>query len=106
MWFCRVTALGYLRLISNSSVTGQAAVTGATALAYLDAVLAQNGVGMATEPLDLDTVLDRIAETTPLSGAHWTDAYLAAFAIAGNYRLVTFDRGFRRFVGLDLLLLE
>ncbi len=38
----------------------------------------------------------------------WTDAYLAAFALAGGYRLVSFDRDFLRFrpYGLNLLLLE
>ncbi|MCS7069754.1 MAG: VapC toxin family PIN domain ribonuclease, partial [Meiothermus sp.] len=36
----------------------------------------------------------------------WTDAYLAAFAMAGGYRLVTFDRDFLSFSGLECLLLE
>jgi predicted nucleic acid-binding protein len=35
----------------------------------------------------------------------WTDAYLAAFARAGGIGLATFDRGFRRHDGLDLILL-
>jgi predicted nucleic acid-binding protein len=29
-----------------------------------------------------------------------TDTYLAAFARAGGYRLLTFDRGFHQFEGL------
>jgi predicted nucleic acid-binding protein len=33
------------------------------------------------------------------------DAYLAAFALAGGYRLVTTDRGFRQFNGLDVVVL-
>lgn len=33
------------------------------------------------------------------------DAYLAAFAMAGGYRMVTTDRAFRQFQGLDLVLL-
>jgi hypothetical protein len=33
------------------------------------------------------------------------DAYLAAFALAGGYRLVTIDAGFTQFAGLDLVLL-
>ena len=33
------------------------------------------------------------------------DAYLAAFAMAGGYRLVTTDKGFKQFKGLDLLLI-
>jgi predicted nucleic acid-binding protein len=27
----------------------------------------------------------------------WNDAYLAAFAMAGNYEIATFDRGFAQF---------
>jgi predicted nucleic acid-binding protein len=30
-----------------------------------------------------------------------TDAYLAAFAVAGGYRLVTLDEAFAQFPGLD-----
>jgi predicted nucleic acid-binding protein len=33
------------------------------------------------------------------------DAYLAAFAQAGGYKMVTFDKDFRQFNGLDLVLL-
>jgi predicted nucleic acid-binding protein len=35
----------------------------------------------------------------------WTDANLAALAKCAGLRLVTFDRGFGRFSGLDLLVL-
>jgi predicted nucleic acid-binding protein len=33
------------------------------------------------------------------------DAYLAAFALASQYRMVTTDAAFRQFRGLDLLVL-
>lgn len=36
----------------------------------------------------------------------WTDAYLAAFSLAGNYELVTFDKGFARFPGLTHTILS
>ena len=36
----------------------------------------------------------------------WADAYLAAFAMVGTFRLVTFDRDFTRFSGLELLHLK
>ena len=35
----------------------------------------------------------------------WMDAYLAAFATAGGYQLVTTDAAFTQFPGLDLLVL-
>jgi predicted nucleic acid-binding protein len=40
-----------------------------------------------------------------LDANFWTDAYLAAFARSAGLRLVTFDRGFARFSGLEVLLL-
>ena len=41
---------------------------------------------------------------TPSHGV-WTDAYLAAFAITSQAQLITFDQGFSRYAGLDLLVL-
>ena len=35
----------------------------------------------------------------------WMDAYLAAFALTGGYRMVTTDTAFRQFQGLDVLVL-
>jgi len=40
------------------------------------------------------------------SKRNWTDLYLAAFAVAGNLRLVTFDNDFLAFPGLELLHLQ
>jgi predicted nucleic acid-binding protein len=36
----------------------------------------------------------------------WMDAWLAALAMGANLQLVTFDRGFTQFDGLNLLLLD
>jgi len=36
----------------------------------------------------------------------WTDAWLAALALALDYEMTTFDRGFKSFRGLKLRLLE
>jgi predicted nucleic acid-binding protein len=36
-------------------------------------------------------------------GGSWTDAYLAAFAMASGSRLVTFDAHFHRYPGLEFL---
>lgn len=41
-----------------------------------------------------------------VAGPHVADAYLAAFAIENNATFVTFDRGFHRFSGLKLQVLE
>ncbi len=36
----------------------------------------------------------------------WADAYLAAVAITGGYRLVTTDKVFKQFKGLNALVLK
>lgn len=47
----------------------------------------------------------RLCDDLNLSGNDCNDAMLAAVALEKNLRVVTFDRGFRRFPGLKLLLL-
>ena len=40
------------------------------------------------------------------SGATWTDAWIAAFAVQAGLQLVTFDKGMRRWPDLQVGLLE
>jgi predicted nucleic acid-binding protein len=42
---------------------------------------------------------------SPSGPNFWTDAYLAAFATAAGYTVVTFDRGFKRHKAAKLNLL-
>lgn len=55
------------------------------------------------DPPTVDDVIDRWCRDGVAASASWTDFYLAAYAVAGALRLVTFDRDFARFKGLDLL---
>lgn len=48
----------------------------------------------------------RLCEELDLSGNDCNDAMLAALALEKGLRVVTFDKGFRRFPNLQLLLLE
>ncbi|HRK23050.1 MAG TPA: hypothetical protein PLX06_14625 [Fimbriimonadaceae bacterium] len=57
------------------------------------------------EPLTVETSFRNFTQATSPSHAGWTDAFLAALAIERRAQLVTFDQGFRRFSGLDLLVL-
>jgi predicted nucleic acid-binding protein len=57
------------------------------------------------EPLDLERLWHEFASRDTASPKLWMDAYLAAFAVAGGYRLVTFDKAFSQFSKLDLELL-
>lgn len=103
--FCRVTALAFLRLVTNAHVMQHAVLSGAEAWALLQEWLRLPEVSFLSEPMDLDKHLGQFSRTIDIPSKLWTDAYLAAFASAGNHRIVTFDGDMRKFPGLELLLL-
>ncbi|HWP62280.1 MAG TPA: TA system VapC family ribonuclease toxin [Candidatus Binatia bacterium] len=107
--FCRTTQQALLRLLSNAAVLapyGNPPLTNAEAWAIYDAFQRDDRIFFAEhEPPGLEPIWHSLAGRTTASPKLWMDAYLAAFAIAGGYRLVTTDPAFRQFRGLDCLLL-
>jgi len=107
--FCRSTQQTLLRLLTNSAVLGaygNAPLTNDEAWAVYEAFAADYRIALsAEEPAGLEARWKALARRPTASPKLWMDAYLAAFAIAGNCRLVTTDAAFRQFDGLDLLLL-
>lgn len=104
--FCRVTALGFLRLVTNASAMGGNPLTIPQAWQAYGDFRRLPEVLLAAEPDDCEAWLEHWALGKHPAPRQWTDAYLAAFARAGGLRLVSFDGDFRRFDGLDLLRLE
>ena len=100
--FCRLTQLGLLRLLSNEAVLGTARRTPAEAWIDYEQLLSQRPVSFLSEPDGIEEWLRAYTPERDSSASLWTDAYLAAFAREAGLRLATFDRGFRRFEGLDL----
>ena len=103
IWFCRHTALGLKRLLGQSSVMGAQVQAAAQCWTSWQTLMRLKGVGMVPEPATVDAQLAALTGKACWPGKMWSDAYLAAFAIAGNLRLVSFDRDFSRFPGLDWL---
>jgi toxin-antitoxin system PIN domain toxin len=103
--FCRVTQLAFLRLLTNKTVMGSQVLAPSVAWSKLSEFLALPEVRRLEEPLGLDGTWARFAGSGRSSPNLWTDAYLAAFAASGGLRLVSFDKGFSRFEGLDCLIL-
>ena len=101
--FCRVTALALLRHLTNAKILGEAALDGGAAWQALETWLAVPQITLLAEPPGLDELLAQWAEKLDLRTAQWTDAYLAAFAMASGARLVAFDGGFRRYPGIEFL---
>jgi toxin-antitoxin system PIN domain toxin len=104
--FCRLTALALLRHLTNPKILGPASIDGPSAWQALRTWLSEPRVSLSMEPSGLEARLDTLSGELDLRGGHWTDAYLASFAVAGGYRLVTFDRDFHKFSDLNLLHLD
>lgn len=108
--FCRATQQALLRLLSNAAVLapyGNPPLTNRESWAAYEALLADDRIVMRTdEPTGIESRWNELATRDTASPKLWMDAYLAAFALTGGYRLVTSDAAFRQFDGLDLLLLS
>ena len=112
--FCRTTMQGFLRLVTQPKVMGNAVHTPAEAWRIYTAHLASGRSVLLAEPEGLDLVWQRLSTATSFRTRDWTDAYLASFAIQADCRVVSFDAGFAQYqqmgqghdVGLDFLQLR
>ena len=104
--FCTVTALGLVRLVCQPKLMGAAVKTLAEASSLLDAFCQQLGVSLASEKRAGWEVFHQLLNSGELPPRLCTDAYLAALAITHGWRLVSFDRHFERFEGLERLVLR
>ncbi len=94
--WARITQMGFLRLLTNPKVMGKDALTAIEAWKLYDDWCQDPRVIWVVEPDDLD-VSWRKSTASGRSGPNfWTDAYLAAFASAAGFTLVTFDRSLAR----------
>jgi len=103
--FCRMTQQGYLRLASNRQVFGANAFTLVNAWRAYDTVRSGPRIAYREEPAGVETLWRSFTSSQLFSPHVWNDAYLAAFAIAANLQIVTFDKGFRKFAGLTSTIL-
>ena len=94
---CRLAQLGLLRLLSNPSVMGADVCATDAAWKLNDRLLGDPRFSWEPEPSTLEAELHRLTKGFPYSPKLWQDAYFAAFAVAADLPLVTFDRGFRKF---------
>ena len=72
----------------------------------MDALLRDDRfVVLLSEPPEIEKHLRRLTQNVTYSPKVWEDAYLAAFAMASGRKLVTFDKGFRAYAGLNVEIL-
>lgn len=102
MLFSRATQQSFLRLLTTEAVTRAyklTPMTNAAAWTGYDGLLADRRVGFAPEPPGLQSHCHRLAAGNLASPKLWMEAYLAAFALAGEHELVTTDKALKQFKG-------
>jgi uncharacterized protein len=103
--FCRVTQMALLRHLTNSKIMGRFVQSQKDAWKTYDQLAQDPRTRFLDEPPGLETTSRSLADSASPSHALWTDAFLASVAINTGSRFLTFDQGYRRFAGLDLLVL-
>ena len=98
---CRVSQMGALRILTHPSIMKDDVKTAAEFWGGWTKLAEDDRFSQVAEPPDLESAWRTV--TAPLRRGHvaGTDAYLAAFAIAGKHRIVSFDRGMKRFAGVE-----
>jgi uncharacterized protein len=95
--FCRSTQQGFLRLVTNANVFGQHALTLSEAWQNYDVLQSDPYISFIDEPPGIEPLWRIHTGGQTFSPKIWNDAYLAAFAQAANFELVTFDQGFAQY---------
>ena len=98
--FCRVSMMGFLRLSTHPKVLSSTPSVREAWILYQQ-YLSNPHVVFLSEPPDFEVYIERLSSGPSFVRRLWTDAYLAAVAIASGCRLVSFDADFQTFDGLD-----
>lgn len=107
--FCRATQQSLLRLVTTEAVMGRygvPALTNRGAWRLYEQILSDDRIALqANEPSRLEARWKSLAPRDTASPKAWMDSYLAGFALASGFGIVTTDKAFVTFPGLDLTLL-
>ncbi len=97
LFFCRVTQLGLLRLLTTEAVMGTHEVMSqAAAWQAYDRWLRDDRVSFLVEPPALEEAFRAMSRMRRPAPKDWADSYLAAFALVSDLTLVTFDQTLHR----------
>lgn len=102
--FCRTSQQGFLRIATNPRAglgVGQSALTLPQAWNVYDQLLQHPRIVFHDEAVHIETNWRAYTDGATYSRHIWTDAYLAAFAQAAGFHLVTLDGGFGRYSDLE-----
>jgi toxin-antitoxin system PIN domain toxin len=94
-FFCRVTQITVLRLLTTEKIMGKDVKTMAQAWNLWDRIWADDRIALLPEPDGLEKEFRSRSRLSSRSPKVWADAYLVAFASVAGLRLITFDRALK-----------
>lgn len=103
--FCRVTQMGFLRLLTNSRVMDDDVLSEREAWSVYERLAHDARIVFALEPPGIEPVWKKLTQGGFRAAGFWTDAYIAALALLHSFQVVSFDRGFKGIIGLDSTIL-
>lgn len=104
-YFCRYTQQGFLRLANNPKVYPDDVLTPPAAWQAFDTMMSDSRIAFAYEPANLEAHWRGLTPRSGNAANSWNDAYLAAFAIANQCEVVTYDNGFSKYAELKCVVL-
>jgi len=102
--FCRLTQLGFLRLLTTSAVMGNKVLSQAGAWDVYDEWLENGRASYVEEPPAIELAFRSLSKSPQVAPKDWADSYVSAFAQVSGLRLVTFDRALQSRAAGSLLL--
>jgi uncharacterized protein len=102
--FCRLTQVGFLRLLTTPAVMGNRVMSQAAAWEVYDDWLENGRAGFIEEPPSIERIFRALSQSRQPAPKDWADSYISAFAQDSGLRLVTFDQALQRRTGGSLLL--
>jgi toxin-antitoxin system PIN domain toxin len=103
--FCRITQMGMLRLLTNRHAMGIDVLNQIEAWKSYRRLMSDGRIRFLVEPVGIEPTWHDATLSVQAATNSWTDAYLYAFGLLSNARVVSFDRGFSRFRESDALIL-
>lgn len=104
LFFCRLTQLGFLRLLTTSAVMGNRVFSQGAAWEVYDRWLGDGHATFVEEPSSIEPVFRSLSRATHSTPKDWADSYISAFAQVAGLQLVTFDQALQRRTAGSLLL--
>ncbi|MBK1875682.1 PIN domain-containing protein [Pelagicoccus mobilis] len=102
---CRMTQQGFLRLSTNPKAMN-IPLTHAQAWKACERFLTEDRIEYAEEPPEIASQWKAYPKNAKFSPKIWNDAYLAAFAKKSAMTMLTFDKGFTAYKGLEAHILS